>query len=193
MLATAGALWDRHTLAIPHMEWLDERVDIGRRGRDGQLYSKYGLGLPAAAALMYGAGTLSRRGVPPLVWAGYPIVDSLAGGMLAQYTNVVLGALVVGVLVYTASEWHGRDVALLAGAVLAVASPFWLAARGFGSEVGCSLGLLLATIAAIRAERRSSKWGLCASVAGLAWRRCLGRRPWPTGWRFLCGWRAGRE
>ena len=167
MLAYAGALWDRRTLAIPHMEWLDERVDIGRRGRDGQLYSKYGLGQPAAAALMYGADVLSRPGGPPLIWAGYPIADSLAGGSLAQYTNVVLGALVVGVVVYAASEWHGSDVAWLAASALAAASPFWLAARGFGSEVGCSLGLLLATIAAERAVQRGSTLGLCASVAAL--------------------------
>jgi len=167
MLASAGSLWDSRSLAIPHMEWLDERVDIGSYGPDGQLYSKYGLGLKATAALLYGLGSSAYPGTAPLVWAGYPIVNSSAGAALAQIANVLLGSLVVALVAYELAGRHGPGVALLAGFCLALASPLWLAARGFGSEVGCALGLLLATAAGVRVAQPGSRRLLWVSALGL--------------------------
>ncbi len=166
-LASAGALWDRHTLAIPEMEWLDERVNIGRHGRDGLLYSKYGLGQTVTVAVLYGIGKTLFPETEPFVWAGYPIVDSGAGAALAQFTNVFLGSLVVGFVVYEAGKRFGSDAATLAGMMLALASPLWLAVRGFGSEIGAALGILLAAMTARRAMRPESSVPLWLSVVGL--------------------------
>lgn len=43
-LAAAVAWWERGSPAISHMRWLNERVEIGHEGRDGELYAKYGMG-----------------------------------------------------------------------------------------------------------------------------------------------------
>jgi len=192
MLAAAGALWDRHTLAIPEMEWLDERVDIGRRGPDGLLYPKYGLGQTLTAGALYGVGKTLFPDTQPFTWTGYPIVDSGSGAALAQLMNVFLGSLVVALAVYETANRFGEAAATATGLMLALASPLWSTARGFGSEIGAGLGILLATISARRALRPESPSSVWRSVAwlgmatlfrpsalafGVAWPIWLWRRP----------------
>lgn len=167
MLATAGALWDNHTLAIPEMEWLNERVTIGRLGKDGQLYAKFGIGQIFAAAGFYGIGETLFPKSAPYEWAGYPIVNSIAGATLALFTNVFLAALIVGLVVYEAAELAGSEAAIFTGMMLAIASPFWLAARGFGAEIGSAFGITTAAMLARRALIPGSKVPLWLSVVGL--------------------------
>lgn len=181
-LATAGALWDHHTVAIPHMEWLDGRVDIGRQGPDGRLYAKYGLGQALVGAVLYGLGERLLSGSGPFMWAGYALADSAAGAEAAQLANVLPGSATVALV---AAQAGGP-----AAAFLALASPWWLAGRGFGSEVGAGLGLLLGAVWARRACRGGPLWpsALWLAVAalfrpsalafGLAWVVWLRGRPW---------------
>ncbi|NBD36032.1 MAG: hypothetical protein GVY30_08525 [Chloroflexi bacterium] len=168
-LATAGALWDRHTLAIPDMMWLDERVDIGHCS-DGILYSKYGLGQTVAAAALYGMGDVLFPQSEAFQWAGYEIAASQAGAILAQHTNVLLGAILVGLVVYAGGRRappHHPEAAILASMLLTLASPLWHAARGFGTEIGAALGLFIAVLLARRARAPASTTPLWLSAIGL--------------------------
>jgi hypothetical protein len=51
--------------------------------------------------------------------------------------------------------------------LLALASPLWLAGRGFGAEIGSALGLVVATVLARRALNPEAKLPLWLSVVGL--------------------------
>jgi hypothetical protein len=172
-LATASALWDRHTLAIPGMAWLDERVDIGQRHPNGTLYSKYGLGQVVTAAALYGVGDVLFPQSEAFQWAGYPIAESQAGAIVAQYTNVFLGAILVSLVTYAIGEQqpgtplHHQEAIVWAGIMLTLASPLWHAARGFGTEVGAALGLLGAVLLVKRARAATSRTPLWLSVMGL--------------------------
>jgi hypothetical protein len=167
MLATTGALWDKHTFAIPDMEWLNERVTIGKYGKDGLLYAKFGAGQTLVAAVLYGIGEALFPKAEPYMWAGYPIVNSSAGAQLALFDNVVLAGLIVGLVVYEAGELCGAHAATITGIMLTLASPFLFAARVFGAEIGAALGLLLAAMLARRALKPDSSIPLWVSVAGL--------------------------
>ncbi len=167
MLATAATVWDNHTLAIPEMEWLNERVNIGKNGRDGLLYSKYGLGQVLVAAGFYGIGETLFPQSDPFMWAGYPIAHSSAGASLALFTNVILGSLLVGLVAWETAGTFGNDAAIITTLLLALASPLWLAARAFGAEVGAALGIMIATMLAKRALTKESPAPLWYSVIGL--------------------------
>src|SRR5690606_25500096 len=149
-LASAGALWDEHTLAIPHLQAFDEQVDIGRLGRGGHLYSKYGLAQTLLAAALYGFGDTLLPDAGAFEWAGYTIARSAAGVAAAEVVNILLGSLTVAVVVHELARCSGLRVAAAGGMMLAVASPLWLASRGFGTESGAALALLLATVCARR-------------------------------------------
>lgn len=166
-MATTAALWDQHTLAIPKMAPLDEHVDIGRSGRGGQLYSKYGFGLPMIAAPLYGLGKALGGQGQPFWGVGYEVAQSGPGAELAQFVNVLLGSLAVALVAYELADHIGSEGTLLVALALALASPLWLAARGFGSEIGCGLGLLVAYLAATRSLQPGSRVPLWVSVAGL--------------------------
>lgn len=166
MLSTAGAIWDDRTIAIPDMEWLNDRVDIGKYN-DGLLYSKFGLGQSLVAAGLYGIGEAMFPKSDPFMWADYPIVKSSAGGNLALYTDVLLASLLIGLVVFETQTVFDSQVAVITGVLLMVASPLWLAARGFGSEIGSALGLTLAGMAARRAHQKENPVPLWLSVVGL--------------------------
>lgn len=163
-LAAAVAWWERGSPAISHMRWLNERVEIGREGRDGELYTKYGIGQIGLGAALYGLGRTSLPRGAAFDWAGFRLARSLPAAQLAQWLNVLLGGLAVALVVYAVGRRAGLAAAALGGALLATASPFWLASRGFGSEVGASLGLLVAVLLA-DAGLRSSRRGLLALSA----------------------------
>lgn len=150
-LASAGALWDEHTLAIPHLAAFDEQVDIGRQGRGGHLYSKYGLAQTLLAAALYGLGDTLLPGAGAFEWGGHTVAGSAAGAAAAEAVNVLLGSLTVAVVVHELARRSGLRVAAAGGVMLAAASPLWLASRGFGTESGAAFALLLAAVSARRA------------------------------------------
>lgn len=194
--AAAAAWWERGSPAISHVRWLHERVGVGRNGRDGELYTKYGIGQIGLGAALYGLGrTVMPRG-PTYDWAGFRLARSRAAADLAQHLNTLLGSLVVALVVYALARRAGLGAAALGALLLAAASPFWLAGRGFGSEVGTALGLLVAVLladAALSGQRRGLLFlsalgvafaalfrpaGLVFAAAYLAWLWGRPRRDW---------------
>ncbi len=161
-MATTGALVDHGTLAIPHMQWLDDQVGIGAKGRDGQLYSKYGIGQVILSAPLYALGKLIPSS--PLVILSHPIAASLSGAEFASLLNpLAIGILLWIVQLLVEEKWgiSGGMAALAA----AFTTPLFMAARMYGSEITTGIFLALAALACLR--RRLALGILLVGVAAL--------------------------
>src|SRR5205085_2636148 len=76
-------------LAIDDLQWLQDRVNIGEKGPDGHLYTKYFPGNIFSVALVYKLA--ARPNDQPYVWAA-PIAPSAIGARWALRVNAIWGA-----------------------------------------------------------------------------------------------------
>ena len=90
VFATGVSLATRGQLAIDELQWLQEHVNIGERGPDGHLYTKYFPGNIFSVALIY--KLTARADDQPYVWAR-ELASSATGASWALRVNALWGAI----------------------------------------------------------------------------------------------------
>src|SRR5438874_5092705 len=106
VFATGVSLATRGRLAIDQLQWLQEHVNIGERGPDGHLYTKYFPGNIFSVALIY--KVTARANDQPYIWSA-PLAPSIRGASWAFRVNAVWGALGMAALLFLVRryfEWR---------------------------------------------------------------------------------------
>src|SRR6266516_4707788 len=124
VFASGVSLATHGHLAIDDLQWLQDHVNIGERGPDGHLYTKYFPGNIFGVALIY--KLTARPNDQPYVWAR-ELASSATGASWALCVNALWGAIGMTSL-----------LVLLIG----ICSDWWYQARGLFSEVGAGAFLV---------------------------------------------------
>jgi hypothetical protein len=116
---------------------------------DGHLYSKLPPGNQLFAFPLFALGEIIHPGL---------------GNMLAMLLNPILGAICVLLLFQYLLRRYNLKVSLFTSLFVGVASNWWYESRGFGSEVGGGLFLLVCFIAAMDRRPAWSAWAFAMAI-----------------------------
>ena len=147
VFATSASLATKGTLAIDEMQWLQDTVNIGKKGRDGHLYTKYFPGNIFSAALIY--RLLAHPSDQPYIWNHKVLAPSNSGARMALRLNAILGALAMTGLFCLTRHYFGEPTAMITVCLIGVCSDWWYQSRGFLSEIGAGAWLTLGMYFAI--------------------------------------------
>lgn len=162
VFATSASLVTKGTLAIDEMQWLQDTVNIGKKGRDGHLYTKYFPGNIFSAAAIY--RLLERPLDQPYIWNHKVLAPSNSGARMALRLNAILGALGMVGLFCLIRHYFGGSVAAITVCLIGVCSDWWYQSRGFLSEVGAGALLTLGMYFAITKRPFRGALALAASL-----------------------------
>ncbi len=162
VFATSVSLATKGTLAIDELQWLQDTVNIGQKGRGGHLYTKYFPGNVFGAAVIY--RLLDRSNDQPYVWNYKALAPSNSGARMALRLNAVLGALGMAGLFFLTSRYFGWPTAVTTVCLIGFCSDWWYQSRGFFSEIGAGAFLTLGVYFAATKRPFHSALGLALSL-----------------------------
>jgi len=140
VFATSVSLVTEGDLAIDELQWLQDVVNIGQKGRDGHLYAKYFPGNVFSAAAVY--KLTQRQNDQPYIWNSKVLAPSVSGARLTLRLNAVFGALAMAGLFLLLSRYYCWQTAVLTVVFIGICSDWWYQSRGFFSEVGSGAFLI---------------------------------------------------
>jgi len=161
VFATGVSLATRGHLAIDELNWLQEHVNIGERGPDGHLYTKYFPGNIFSVALIY--KLTARANDQPYVWAR-ELAPSSAGASWALRVNAVWGALGMTALLFLVRRYFDWRTAIATVVSIGICSDWWYQSRGLFSEAGAG-AFLIASLCLMAYEKpQTSSIALALSI-----------------------------
>src|SRR5712691_802344 len=154
-LATMGHL------AIDELQWLQEHVNIGERGPDGHLYTKYFPGNIFGVALIY--KLTARADDQPYLW-GRELASSATGASWALRVNALWGAIGMTALLFLVRRYFDWRTAITTVALIGICSDWWYQSRGLFSEIGAGAFLTASLCLASYDKAYSSSQALALSI-----------------------------
>jgi hypothetical protein len=161
VFASGVSLATRGHLSIDDLEWLQERVNIGARGPDGHLYTKYFPGNVFAVAFVY--KLTARANDQPYIWT-QEIAPSLSGARWALRVNAFWGALGMTFLLALLRRFFSWPTAIVIVLLVGLCSDWWYQSRGLYSEVGGSAFLIASLYFAVSEKPYRSGLALALSI-----------------------------
>ncbi len=141
VFASGVSLATHGHLAIDDLQWLQDHVNIGERGPDGHLYTKYFPGNIFGVALIY--KLTARPNDQPYVWAG-ELASSATGASWALRVNALWGAIGMTSLLVLLKRYFDWRTAIATVLLIGICSDWWYQSRGLFSEVGAGAFLITA-------------------------------------------------
>jgi hypothetical protein len=126
-------------LAIDDLQWLQDHVNIGERGPDGHLYTKYFPGNIFGVALIY--KLTAQPNDQPYVWAR-ELASSATGASWALRVNALWGAIGMTSLLLLLKRYFDWRTAIATVLLIGICSDWWYQSRGLFSEVGAGAFLI---------------------------------------------------
>jgi len=161
VFATGVSLATRGHLAIDDFQWLQDRVNIGTKGPDGHLYTKYFPGNVFAVALVY--KLTARPNDQPYVWVT-EMAPSATGARWALRLNALWGALGMTFLLVSLRRYFPWRTAVLAVVLVGLCSDWWYQSRGLYSEVAAGAFLIASLSFAVHDKPYGSSSALAISI-----------------------------
>ncbi len=161
VFATGVSLATRGHLAIDGFEWLQDRVNIGAKGPDGHLYTKYFPGNVFAVALVY--KLTARPNDQPYVWVT-EMAPSLTGARWALRLNAFWGALGMTFLLLLLRRYFPWRTSVLTVVLVGLCSDWWYQSRGLYSEVAAGAFLIASFCFAVYDKPFGSSSALAISI-----------------------------
>jgi hypothetical protein len=149
VFATGVSLATRGQLAIDDFQWLQDHVNVGERGPDGHLYTKYFPGNIFSVALIY--KLTARSNDKPYVWAR-ELAPSTTGANWGLRLNAVWGALGMTALLFLVRRYFDWRTAIATVVAIGICSDWWYQSRGLFSEIGAG-AFLIASLCLMSYER----------------------------------------
>ena len=168
VFASGVALATHGTLAIDELQWLNEHVNIGQKGPDGHLYSKYFPGNVLGVALLY--KLTARSNDQPYLQLGFgapaptELAPSATGARWALELNAVWGALGMTALLLLLRRYFDWRTAILTVVLVGFCSDWWYQSRGLFSEVGAGAFLIAGLCLAFYEKPYASSFALGISI-----------------------------
>ena len=126
-------------LAIDDLQWLQDHVNIGERGPDGHLYTKYFPGNIFGVALIY--KLTAQPNDQPYVWVR-ELASSATGASWALRVNALWGAIGMTSLLFLLKRYFDWRTAIATVLLIGICSDWWYQSRGLFSEVGAGAFLV---------------------------------------------------
>ena len=139
VFASGVSLATHGHLAIDDLQWLQDHVNIGERGPDGHLYTKYFPGNIFGVALIY--KSTARPNDQPYVWAR-ELASSATGASWALRVNALWGAIGMTSLLLLLKRYFDWRTAIATVLLIGICSDWWYQSRGLFSEVGAGAFLI---------------------------------------------------
>lgn len=139
VFATGVSLATHGHLAIDDLQWLQDHVNIGERGPDGHLYTKYFPGNIFGVALIY--KLTAQPNDQPYVWAR-ELASSATGASWALRVNALWGAIGMTSLLFLLKRYFDWRTAIATVLLIGICSDWWYQSRGLFSEVGAGAFLV---------------------------------------------------
>ena len=139
VFASGVSLATHGHLAIDDLQWLQDHVNIGERGPDGHLYTKYFPGNIFGVALIY--KLTARPNDQPYVWAR-ELASSATGASWALCVNALWGAMGMTSLLFLLNRYFDWRTAIATVLLIGICSDWWYQSRGLFSEVGAGAFLI---------------------------------------------------
>jgi len=139
VFASGVSLATHGHLAIDDLQWLQDHVNIGERGPDGHLYTKYFPGNIFGVALIY--KLTARPNDQPYVWAR-ELASSATGASWALCVNALWGAIGMTALLFLLKRYFDWRTAIATVLLIGICSDWWYQSRGLFSEVGAGAFLI---------------------------------------------------
>jgi hypothetical protein len=165
VFATGISLATRGNLAIDELQWLDSRVNVGQKGRDGHFYTKYFPGNVFSIALAY--KLTARANDQPYVGPYGGVMEfapSVTGARWAMKVNALWGALGMTALLFLLRRYFDWRTAILAVVLVGLCSDWWYQSRGLFSEVGAGAFLIASLCFAVYGKPYGSGATLALSM-----------------------------
>ena len=161
VFATGVSLATRGRLAIDELQWLQEHVNIGERGPDGHLYTKYFPGNIFSVALIY--KLTARADDQPYVWAR-ELASSATGASWALRVNALWGAIGMTAILFLLRRYFDWRTAIATVLLIGICSDWWYQSRGLFSEVGAGAFLITSLCLMSYDKPYSSSLALALSI-----------------------------
>ena len=139
VFASGVSLATHGHLAIDDLQWLQDHVNIGERGPDGHLYTKYFPGNIFGVALIY--KLTAQPNDQPYVWAR-ELASSATGASWALRVNALWGAIGMTSLLFLLKRYFDWRTAIATVLLIGICSDWWYQSRGLFSEVGAGAFLV---------------------------------------------------
>jgi hypothetical protein len=139
--ATGISLATQGDLVIDELQWLQDRVNIGQKGRGEHLYAKYFLGNTLSAAIIYLLA--EKQPDQPYNWNSKELAPSITAARLVLKLNALFGAVAMTALLLTTRRYFSWKTAIATVLAIGLGSDWWYQSRGFFSEVGAGSFLML--------------------------------------------------
>ena len=139
VFASGVSLATHGHLAIDDLQWLQDHVNIGERGPDGHLYTKYFPGNIFGVALIY--KLTAQPNDQPYVWAR-ELASSATGASWALRVNALWGAIGMTSLLLLLKRYFDWRTAIATVLLIGICSDWWYQSRGLFSEVGAGAFLI---------------------------------------------------
>ena len=140
VFASGVSLATHGHLAIDDLQWLQDHVNIGERGPDGHLYTKYFPGNIFGVALIY--KLTAQPNDQPYVWAR-ELASSATGASWALRLNALWGAIGMTSLLFLLKRYFDWRTAIATVLLIGICSDWWYQSRGLFSEVGAGAFLIV--------------------------------------------------
>ena len=139
VFASGVSLATHGHLAIDDLQWLQDHVNIGERGPDGHLYTKYFPGNIFGVALIY--KLTAQPNDQPYVWAR-ELASSATGASWALRVNALWGAIGMTSLLFLLKRYFDWRTVIATVLLIGICSDWWYQSRGLFSEVGAGAFLI---------------------------------------------------
>ena len=139
VFASGVSLATHGHLAIDDLQWLQDHVNIGERGPDGHLYTKYFPGNIFGVALIY--KLTAQPNDQPYVWVR-ELASSATGASWALRVNALLGAIGMTSLLFLLKRYFDWRTVIATVLLIGICSDWWYQSRGLFSEVGAGAFLV---------------------------------------------------
>ena len=139
VFASGVSLATHGHLAIDDLQWLQDHVNIGERGPDGHLYTKYFPGNIFGVALIY--KLTAQPNDQPYVWVR-ELASSATGASWALRVNALWGAIGMTSLLFLLKRYFDWRTAIATVLLIGICSDWWYQSRGLFSEVGAGAFLV---------------------------------------------------
>jgi hypothetical protein len=148
-------------LAIDDLQWLQDHVNIGERGPDGHLYTKYFPGNIFGVALIY--KLTAQPNDQPYVWAR-ELASSETGASWALRVNALWGAIGMTSLLLLLKRYFDWRTAIATVLLIGICSDWWYQSRGLFSEVGAGAFLMTGLCLMVYDKPYASSAALALSI-----------------------------
>jgi hypothetical protein len=168
VFASGVALATHGSLAIDELHWLDEHVNVGQKGPDGHLYTKYFAGNILSVAFVY--KLTAKSDDQPYLQLGFgaehpsELAPSATGARWAMELNAVWGALGMTALLLLLRRYFDWRTAILTVVLIGTCSDWWYQSRGLFSEVGAGAFLIASLCLAAHDKPYGSSAALAISM-----------------------------